>query len=88
MGRDQEQPSLRDRLRPLELLGISAGLGVFAGLVTLLVTRDWMLSGIVLGVGFVIALVVLAMLALGTKDPDDLPQGPVLDRDEDGPAPH
>ena len=30
------KPPLRDRLRPLELLGISGALGIFAGLVVLM----------------------------------------------------
>lgn len=57
-------PSLRDRLKPLELLVISAVLGMFAGLVVLMSTREPVLALIFLGIGFIVSLVVLAMLAL------------------------
>ncbi len=67
------KPTLRDRMKPVELLVMSAACGVFAGLVTLLVTRDWLLSGVMLGVAFIIALVVLAMLALGGYEPPAAP---------------
>lgn len=82
-------PSLRDRLRPLELLGISAVLAVFAGLVTALSTRDWLLAGIVAGAGFVVVLVVMAMLSLSSYEP----QRPPIEREsehdaEGGPAAH
>lgn len=64
------RPTWRERLRPAELLGISGVLAGFAFLVVALVTRgDWLLAVVVGGVAFVVALVVLAMLALGTKDP-------------------
>jgi len=69
----QEAPSRRDRAKPLELLAISAGCGVFAGLITLLVTRDWLLTGVMFGVAFIIGLVVLAMLSLGGYEPQQPP---------------
>jgi len=77
-------PSLRERLRPLELLGISLVLGLFAGLVTGLTSRDWLLAVIMLGVAFVVALVVLAMLALGGYEPPAAPsaKGVLGERDE------
>jgi len=59
------KPGLRDRTRPVELLVISAACGVFAGLITLLVTRDWLLGGVMFGVAFIVGIVVLAMLSLG-----------------------
>jgi len=78
---ERVRPSLRDRLRPLELLGISGALAVFAGLITVFTTRDWILAGIVLGVAFVLALVTLAMLALGGYEPPKDPPSNVLDDD-------
>lgn len=66
-------PSRRDRLRPLELVGFSAVLAVFAGLVVLLVLRtadgevDPARAGIVTGAVFIVALVTLALLGLGGK---------------------
>jgi hypothetical protein len=61
------QPSRSDRLRPAELVGLSGGMAIFVGLVTLLSTREVLLSVIALGVTFIIALVSIAMFALGIK---------------------
>ena len=60
-------PSLRDRLRPLELLVISAVLGAFTGLVILLTTRELWLAGIGFGVAFILAVMMIALLALSAK---------------------
>lgn len=51
-------------MRPLELLGLSAILAVFTGLVVLMSTREIVLALIFLGIAFIVSLVVLAMLAL------------------------
>lgn len=59
-----ENPSRREKLRPGELVGLAAVVAVFVGLVTFMVTRDFFLSLIFLGVTFVIDLMVLAMLML------------------------
>ncbi|WP_336699006.1 hypothetical protein [Curtobacterium sp. USHLN213] len=65
-------PSRRDRLRPVELLGISAIVAVFTGLVVLLATREIELAAIFLGIAFIVVVVVLAMLQLAsTSDQDD-----------------
>ncbi len=64
-------PSFRDRIRPVELLGLSAGLGIFAGLVVLMSTRDLVLALIFLGIVFIVAIVVLAMLALSVSPTGD-----------------
>lgn len=84
------KPPLRERLRPLELLGISAVLGIFAGLVVLMATREIVLAGIFLGVAFIVSLVVLAMLALAVaptgaerSDLAEQDQRSVLDRGDD-----
>lgn len=61
------QPSMRDRLRPVELLGFSAVLALFTGLVILLSTRQLPLSGIGFGIAFIVSLVVVALLTLGFK---------------------
>jgi len=60
-------PNWRERLRPLELLGLSAVLGVFAGAVVFMSTRDLVLGLIFLGLAFIVSLVVLAMLALAVE---------------------
>ncbi|MBI5162145.1 MAG: hypothetical protein HY996_12155 [Micrococcales bacterium] len=69
----------RDARRPLELLGLSAGVAVAIGLVVLGVTRSAELAGLWAGVAFVVILVVVAMLALAS--------GPERDRGEDGEGP-
>lgn len=60
-------PSRKDRIRPVELLVFSAILGVFAGLVVLMSTREITLALIFLGVAFIVSLVVLAMLSLAVE---------------------
>lgn len=75
-------PSWRERLRPLELIGLAAAFGVFTGLVIALSTQDWILAGIGFGAAFIVGVVVLAMLALaassGEDDTKDGSNGPVL----------
>jgi len=65
-----DPPSRRDRFRPVELLVFAAIVGVFIGLVVVFSTREWELGGIFAGVGFIVALVVLATLAI-TTHPDE-----------------
>jgi hypothetical protein len=60
-------PTMRDRLRPAELLGLSAVFGGFAGLVVLMVTRDIVLALIFFGIAFIFSVVVIAMLVLAMK---------------------
>lgn len=62
-----ETPSLRDRLRPLELLSISGVIGAFTGLVILFTTREWWLAGIGFGVAFILSVMMIALLALSAK---------------------
>lgn len=64
-------PSRRDRLRPLELLGFSGVLGVFAGLVVLLATRNWVLAAVFLGAGFILSVLVVALVGLGGKPSEE-----------------
>jgi hypothetical protein len=90
------KPSLRDRMRPAEFLGIAAILALFVGLIVLLATREPILALVFFGVAFIVTLVVLAMFALGFKPDDeerrDLaeqngehPQLPGQDADTSGP---
>jgi hypothetical protein len=65
------EPDRRARTRPLELLGLSAALAVFAGLVVFISTRDIVIGLIALGGGFIVSLVVFAMIALAMSPPDD-----------------
>ena len=65
-------PTRRDRLRPVELLAISAVIAVFIGLVVLMSTRQLELSAVFLCIAFIVVIVVLAMLQLaGTSEQDD-----------------
>jgi hypothetical protein len=74
-------PSWRERLKPLELVGMAAVLAVFAGVISLVGSRSIEVGGILAGIAFIAALLVLAMLALASGGPDDEDQeGPVLDR--------
>lgn len=62
-----QQPSRKDRTRPLELIGLSGILAIFTGLVVLMSTRELILAVIFLGIAFIVSLVVLAMLALAVR---------------------
>ncbi len=79
-----DEPTRRDRMRPLELLVLAAAVGVFAGLVVGLATREWILAAVFFGVIFIVSLVVLAMLSLATTAPDEKSLG----SDEDQPGGH
>ena len=75
-------PSRRERTRPLELLGLSGVLAVFVGVVVLMSTRDLVLALIFLGIAFIVALVVLAMLALAVA-PSGEERIDLLEQDEE-----
>jgi hypothetical protein len=72
------RPSLRDRLKPAELVGLSAVVAAFVGLVTLIATRIPELALIFTGIAFILALLLLAMLALVASEPPKEQDGPVL----------
>jgi hypothetical protein len=70
------QPTRRERFRPLELIGLAFAAAIFTAVVVLFTVRDLGVAIIFFGGAFVIALVVLAMLALvagpvGSDEPDD-----------------
>ncbi|MGV8885835.1 MAG: hypothetical protein ACOH1T_09675 [Microbacteriaceae bacterium] len=73
----------KDRTRPAELLGLSAGIAIFVGLIVLMSTRQWELALIFAGVGFILTLIVLAMLALAVR-PDGTEQLDLDDQDRAG----
>lgn len=60
-------PTLRDRLKPVELLFVSALLGLFTGLAVLMSSRDLILSSITFGAVFIVCLVSMAMFVLAIK---------------------
>lgn len=76
------KPSFRERTKPLELLVLSGVLGVFAGLVVLMSTREVVLALIFLGIAFIVSLVVLAMLALAVAPTGD-EKLDILEQDQD-----
>ncbi len=65
------QPSLREVLRPAELLGGSAILAAFAGIVMLVASRSWIVASIGFGVVFIVALVVTALFVQSLKPSAD-----------------
>ena len=77
-------PTRRDRMRPAELLGLAAAIGIFTGLVVGLATREWILALIFFGVVFIVGLVTLAMLSLAVVPADEKLPG----HDDKGPNPH
>jgi hypothetical protein len=77
---DPGRPALRSRLRPLELVGISAAIAVFVGLVVLMGTREPLLALEFAGVAFVGAIVVTATLLLAATPKDERPDA---DREDD-----
>jgi len=86
------QPSRRDRFLPAELLGISAALGVFVGLIVLIATREFILAGVSLGIAFILALVLMALFALAFKpnaaEVHDLEEQNAENDPGDRPSPH
>ncbi|TFD29597.1 hypothetical protein [Cryobacterium cryoconiti] len=61
------KPTRSEKLKPVELVGFSAVMALFLGLVVLMSTRDVVLSLIGFGGTFILVLVVIAMLVLGMK---------------------
>lgn len=85
---EPRRPTLRERTRPVELLGIAGVLAIFTALISFMATRDLVLSLIFAGLAFIVSLVVLAMLALSVS-PDGEERAEIeLPRDDgpDGPA--
>jgi membrane protein implicated in regulation of membrane protease activity len=65
------QPSRREVLRPAELVGGSAILGVFTGLIMWMGSRSWVVALVGFGVAFIVALVVTALFVQSVKPKDD-----------------
>lgn len=60
-------PSKKDRSRPVELIVMSAIVAVFVAVVVFASTRQLELGAIFGGIGFIVALLTFAMLALYAK---------------------
>ncbi|MFD5598633.1 ABC transporter ATP-binding protein [Leucobacter sp. NPDC058333] len=88
-NQDPVTPSRRDRLKPLELIGFSLILGLFAGIVVLLTTREIMLGLVFLGVGFIVSIMMVALVGLGGKpSQEDLDARKDLQQPDDKPTWH
>lgn len=64
-------PTRRDRLRPAELVGLSAVIAAFTGLIVLMSTRMAYQSLVWAGVAFIVSLVSIAMIVLAIKPKRD-----------------
>jgi hypothetical protein len=74
-------PSRRERMKPVELVGLAGIVLIFVGVVVLATTRDLPLAAIFAGIAFILTLLLLAMLSLvGTSEDPDPEQGPVLEQ--------
>lgn len=78
-----QSPDRRDRTRPAELLGLSAVLAAFVGVIALMSTRDLVLAAIALGVTFILSLVTIATLALTISSPSDVERSDLDEQDRD-----
>lgn len=85
-ARPPGKPSTRSRLRPVELVGISAVIAVFVGAVVVLGTREWITGLEWAGVAFVVALVVTAMLLLAATPPSERPDAERTDPERPTPG--
>jgi hypothetical protein len=75
-----QKPSRSDRLKPVELIGLSGVMALFVGLTILLTTREILLSVIALGITFIVVLVVIAMFVLNLK-PDEAERNDLDEQD-------
>ena len=78
-----DQPSRKDRLRPIELLGLAAVLAIFVGIVVFISSRSLTLALIGLGVTFILSIVVFATLALTLNPPSDEERQDMHEQDDD-----
>lgn len=64
-------PSRRDRLKPLELLGFSAVIALFSGLVVLGVSRGPVLALVFATIVFIACVLMVALVGLGGKPSEE-----------------
>lgn len=60
-------PTIREKLKPFELVVVSLVIAAATALIVMIISRDIILSGIALGVTFIVCLVVMAMFVLAIK---------------------
>lgn len=78
-GPGPRKPSLRERARPAEVLGLAAALAGFVFLGVLFSSRNLLLAVEFFGAAFVVSVVVCATLLLAISKPEP---------PDDGPSPH
>ena len=74
----RRRPSVRERARPAEVLGLSAVLAGFVGGAVLFASREPLLAVEFFGAAFIVSVVVCATLLLAIskpEPPDDRPTG-------------
>jgi hypothetical protein len=65
------RPTRSDQPRPVEVLLLSGTMGLFAGLITLLVTRDMTLASTFFGLAFIVSIVVIAIFTMSFRSDDE-----------------
>lgn len=61
----QNTPTMRDRLKPAELLGFAGVLSIFAGIVVLISSRQIVLTLVFMLIAFILSVLIVALLGLG-----------------------
>jgi heme O synthase-like polyprenyltransferase len=76
-GPGPRRPTLRERARPAEVLGLAAVLAGFVGVAVLFSARNLLLAIEFFGAAFVVSIVVCAtlLLAISKPDPPEPPDG-------------
>ena len=72
----RRRPTLRERARPAEVLGLAAVLAAFVGVGVLMSTRNLLLAVEFFGAAFVVSVVICATLLLAISKPEPPEDGP------------
>lgn len=80
---NENRPTFRDRMKPMEYLGFAAVAAIFTGLVVLLTSKNWVLVGIFALAAFVVCLITLATLLLMVNKDIDKTKLEAAKRDEE-----
>lgn len=80
---NEQRPTFRDRMKPVEYIGFAAIAAIFTGLVVLLVSKSWLLVAVFSLVAFVACLITLATLLLMINKDIDKTKLEAAKREED-----